>query len=202
MPMMVLSDDKFTEEMSKFCSGSSKLVNSNETKPNSDKEPIVARTEPGGKVIDILRGRGTNRVEIPNSVRILVAEEAINGTKAKQVSEAFGISESSISAYKRDATSTASYDTPNKDLQEANNIVRENITEQARSKLLSALAHVTDEKLAEAKLRDVAAVANSMSGIIKNMEPNGPSQVNNTQVIVYKPRMRDEDEFEVITVNE
>jgi hypothetical protein len=41
-----------------------------------------------------------------------------------------------------------------------------------------------------------------MSGIIKNMEPNGPSIQNNTQVVVYRPRMRDEDEFDVITVAE
>ncbi len=154
------------------------------------------------KVVDIKRGRGIGRIEIPEDIRALVAEEAINGTPHKKISEAFGISPAQVSAYKNDATSTATYDKPDASLKQRNDVVRTGIIDSARAKLAIALDNITDEKLAGAKLKDVAQVAQAMSGIIKNMEPAVPQTQNNTQVIVYKPRQRDEDEFEIITVNE
>jgi hypothetical protein len=67
---------------------------------------------------------------------------------------------------------------------------------------MSALDHITDENISGAKVKDIASIAKDMSVIVKNMEPNQPDKVQNTQVIIYKPRMRDEDEFDIITVNE
>lgn len=197
MPMMVLNDESFDKEISKF--DSTKVINEvNESKEITSLD-LLNRAR--GQVVDIKRGRGSI-LQVPDSIRALVAEEAINGASNKDTARAFGVSESSVSAYKNDATSTKSYNSPDEALKNANDLVRDDISSQARSKLLAALDHITDDKLSEAKLRDVASVAASMSGIIKNMEPNGPAVQNNTQVIVYKPRMRDEDEFEIITVNE
>jgi predicted transcriptional regulator len=153
------------------------------------------------KVVDIKRGRG-NQLEIPNEIRALVAEEVINGAPAKQVAKAFGVSESSVSAYKHDATSTTSYDTPNQELAKKNDSVRDAITDKARGRLMSALDAITDENISNAKVKDIASIAKDMSVIVKNMEENTPQNQTNTQVIIYRPRMRDEEDFDVITVNE
>lgn len=194
---MIVDDESFAKEVSKLSSKIIPIENLPEPQIITSLDLIRAP-----QVVDIKRGRSAGRVEIPNSIRALVAEEVINGAKASDVSKAFGVSPSSISAYKNDATSTASYDSPNKELKESNDLVRTNITNQARDKLLLALDHVTSDKMSAAKLSEIASVANSMSGIIRNLEPQGTSITNNTQVIVYKPRQREEDEFEVITVNE
>jgi hypothetical protein len=154
-----------------------------------------------GKVVDIKRGRGSIH-EVPQGLRQVIAEEAINGTPAKELSEQFGISTSSISAYKNGATSTASYNTPDNQLAKANDDVRENIASHARSRLMMALEEITPDKIAGAKIKDIAGIAKDMSAVVKNMEPQGPQVQQNTQVVVYRPRTRDEDEFEVITVNE
>lgn len=153
------------------------------------------------KVIDIKHGRG-NIHAVPDSLRQIIAEEAINGTPAKDISESFGVSESSISAYKHGATSTSSYNEPNESLIKKNDAIREDISDKARARLMQALEEITPDKMSGAKLRDVASVAKDMSTIVKNMEPTGPLVQNNTQVVVYRPRARDEDEYETITVNE
>src|ERR1700694_506265 len=103
MPLGILTDDQLNKEL-----GKTVISNIEKAIEKSDKFEIVTPA----KVVDIKRGRG-NQLEIPNEIRALVAEEVISGARAKDVSKSFGISESSISAYKHDATSTASYDNPN-----------------------------------------------------------------------------------------
>ncbi len=153
------------------------------------------------KVVDIRRGRN-NTLEIPASLRAVIAEEVIESGHSKDVAASFGVSKSSVDAYKNGATSTSSYNEPNQALARANQQVRDQISDNARSRLTSALNHLTDDKIDQSKAKDIAAIAKDMSVIVKNMEPDGPVIQNNTQVIIYKPRMRDEDEFDVITVNE
>ena len=192
MPLGILTDEQLNKEL-----GKTVISNIEKAIINSDKFEI---TTPA-KVVDIKRGRG-NQLEIPNEIRALVAEEVISGARAKDVSQIFGISQSSISAYKHDATSTASYDNPNQSLKKANDSVRDVISDRARSKLMCALDAITDENIGLAKVKDIASIAKDMSVIVKNMEENAPTNQNNTQVIIFKPRMRDEDEFDIITVNE
>lgn len=196
MPLGILTDEQLNKELG--ITISKKDINRIESEVNeSARQPI---NQP--KVVDIKRGRG-NTLEIPHEIRALVSEEVINGARAKDVSKAFGISESSISAYKNDATSTTTYDKPNDPLKESNQIVRDQITDKARGRLMSALDAITDENISNAKVKDIASIAKDMSVIVKNMEPNVPvDNSKNTQVIIYRPRMRDEDEFDVITVNE
>ncbi len=153
------------------------------------------------KVVDIRRGRN-NTLEIPQSLREVIAEEVIESGHSKDVAASFGVSKSSVDAYKNGATSTSSYNNPNESLSKANQQVRDQISDNARARLTSALNHLTDDKIEGSKAKDIAAIAKDMSVIVRNMEPDGPVVQNNTQVIIYKPRMRDEDEFDVITVNE
>jgi predicted transcriptional regulator len=194
MPLGIITDEQLNKELNRIISIDKKDID------RIEREVRAPVNQP--KVVDIKRGRG-NQLEIPNEIRALVAEEVINGAPAKQVAKAFGISESSISAYKHDATSTTTYHEPNDQLADSNKIIREAITDKARGRLMSALDSITDDNIRSAKVKDIASIAKDMSVIVKNMEPNVPvDNSKNTQVIIYRPRMRDEDEFDVITVNE
>jgi len=156
---------------------------------------------PNEKVIDINRGRPVGRTEVPTGLRELVAGEALAGADVTVLIEQFNVSKSSISAYKHDATSTASYHKPDKDLQNSNDIVRRAIVGPAQSRLIKAIEAITDVKLAEASIKTASSVAKDMSTVIKNME--GPDiVVNNNQVHVYRPRIREEDSYEILQVNE
>lgn len=162
-----------------------------------DKE--LKDTSANAEHINMNKGRG-NRSEIPEEIREIIAEEAINGAPAKLLSEAFGVSESSISAYKNGATSTSSYHEPNEKLQKKNDQVRQNIIGTARSRLLQALDHITPEKMADAKLRDVASVAKDMSAIVANMEPQVSNQNIGAQFVFHVPKQKRESDFEIIEV--
>ncbi len=147
------------------------------------------------------KGRGAGNNAVPESLRKIISNESINGTPAKELSEAFGISPSSISAYKNDAHSTASYNKPNKDLRQANNIIREKIVVKARKRLIMALDQITPEKLEGAKLRDLVQLSAGMASVLDKVEPQD-DRVSIDKLLVYIPRMRDEQSFEVIDVKE
>lgn len=201
MPLGIITDEQLNKEIGRSVPKINIDKIENDIKYEKSVDESIGQFIHAPKIVDIKRGRG-NQLEIPNEIRALVAEEAINGARAKDVSKSFGISESSISAYKHDATSTTTYDKPNDSLKKSNDSVRDVITDKARGRLMSALDAITDENISSAKVKDIASIAKDMSVIVKNMEPERAQNVQNTQVIIYKPRMRDEDEFDVITVNE
>jgi predicted transcriptional regulator len=163
-----------------------------------------------GKVKDkVIPGRREGDVEVPESLRKLIGAESIENGRgsALELAKSLGISSSSVSAYSNGATGTTSYNEGNKELRSHINSAKDRIVKKARSRLFSALHNITPEKLADAKLKDVSSVAKDMSAIIKNMEPSesergdkdGKPVVN---IVLYAPRMRNEGEYEVITVNE
>ncbi|HWY33939.1 MAG TPA: hypothetical protein VNX68_04790 [Nitrosopumilaceae archaeon] len=152
------------------------------------------------EVIPIVKGRG-NAKEVPDSMREIIAEEAINGSSAKVISHAFGVSESSISAYKNGAHSTSSYHSPVSSLLSSNNRVKEVIASRSKRVLLRALKEITDEKLKDTKAVELSSIARNMGGIINDMTPKNEVNVNmQNKVIVYAPRIREESEFEVLDV--
>lgn len=160
---------------------------------------------------DIERGRGTGNTEVPNGLRKIIGEESeINGRQSGiELASRFGISPSSVSAYSNGATSTATYnDERNKENGITNHInkTKERITKRARNKLLLALNHITEEKLGEAKVRDLAGIAKDMSAVIKNMEPEKEKSDSNTQngptFVFYAPQFKDERSFDIIHLKE
>lgn len=162
----------------------------------------IKESIPNAKVVDIQRGRG-NRVEVPSELRKIISEESIKGTPAHDLANLFGVSESSISAYKNDATSTASYNEPDIDLKKANDAVRDSIVTHARGRLVKALESITDEKLKEVKVKDAASIAKDMSAVIKNIEPNRDENKSfNQQIIFYAPKTRSESDFEMVEARE
>jgi predicted transcriptional regulator len=190
MAIGIVSNDDFERELEQL---GIKKVNGNE-KSETDL----------AKILDINRGRGTGSLEVPDSLRKVIGEEAlVNGnSSANGLAEELGISKSSVSAYKNGSTSTKSYNEPDKNLKEHTDAIRNKISSRARLKLLMAMGTVTKDKLENAKLRDVAAVANAMSNIIKNLEPAVSETGNQTNFIFYAPKPKEESQFEVINLKE
>lgn len=170
------------------------------TNKTSDKKIDVLPSNE--KVVDINRGRTEGRTEISQEARAFISGEVLSGARANDVAKAFGVSESSISAYKKDATSTSSYHKPDKELSELNDASRRRIVGPAQQTLIDAIEAITPEKLNGSKVNVASAVARDMSSIIKNMQPDAGSTVNNNQVIIYKPRMKEEDDYIEMQVNE
>jgi predicted transcriptional regulator len=150
-------------------------------------------------------GRKEGDVNVPNSLRQLIGQTAIESgrSEALELAKRLGISPSSVSAYSNGATSTASYDdTPNKPVI---NSARERIAKKARAKLVLALSHLTEEKLQGAKARDLSGIAKDMSFISKNMEDNidpNTNKNNGPMFVIYSPQMKREDTFEVVQAKE
>jgi len=195
MPMLVVTDDELALELARLTVQATPISNeSHNNQSNSDQLPE--------KVIDIKHGRGLNRKEVPTEIRNLVAQLAITGESHKDIAKEFNVSQSSISAYSAGATSTARI-ANNKDdeLVRHNKEVKNRISDVAAERLERALASITAEKLDEAKVRDAAGIAKDMSVIMKNMT-DGPVSVGmNQQVILYQPRMKEEQDYEVIEVS-
>ena len=159
------------------------------------------------KIVEIEKGRGQDNNEVPNSLREIIGEESvINGRKeALELARNFGISPSSVSAYANGSTSTRTYDKqPN--LSKLNN-ARLRVSDRARKRLLKALSAMDETKLNDSSAVELASVAKSMSGIIKDMEPSQPLSPNGNgnngaTYIFYAPQVRDEKHYDVIRVNE
>jgi len=181
MAMGIVSDEEFEAE----------LINSGITKNEITIE-------------DVKQGRG-NKEETPEIIRELVGQAAINGEGTREIAEAFNVSESSVSAYKVGAHSTASYHNPNKSLLTKLTDHRLRISKKASARLLSALNEITPDKLSVVKTRDLAAIAKDMASIVKDMEPQvspGMNGTNNVQFVFMAPRVRDIEEFKIIEVKE
>lgn len=153
-------------------------------------------------------GRSPGDVNVPESLRRVIAQDAIeNGRQsAMQLAESVGVSPSSVSAYSNGATSTASYNTGNKDLINHTNVVKEKIAGRARGKLLAALREITPEKLKSAKLKDVSSVARNMSAIVRDMEPQRTAEdegrAPKVNINIFAPARKQESEYDVIEVQE
>lgn len=193
MPMGIVNDSDFDKELN----NSSRSIPSI---PHSPKPTAVITSIPP-------KGRGEGNIEVPNALRKVIGEESeINGREAAlEMAEAFGISSSSVSAYSNGSTSTATYDkNPNiSHLLKA----KERISKRARTRLVQALNHITDEKLELAKVVEVAAVARAMSAIVKDMEPPQPkleigTNGNGPNFIFYSPQTRKEETFDMVHVKE
>lgn len=161
---------------------------------NRNKPPSVTHLDkptPG-------RSEGDNNV--PPELRKVIQEENLSGTSPTELASAFDVSKSSISAYKKGATSTASYNSPNKELQRSANDVRLKISSRATSKILAAMRHITEDKLAVGKARDLAGIAKDMSAVVKNLNPESNQSPGQNNFVFFTPRNKNEEDYEVIHV--
>jgi len=210
MPLGIVSDDEFNEMLNELeikkriiivpdePAVNKNIDNKEQVKPAIDENKVYTP-----EIVQLKHGRGIGTKEVPLSIRKLVASEAIAGANVNEISELFNVSKSSISAYKNDATSTASYNDSDEQLKKANDAVRNNIVGRAQKSLLDAIAAITVEKLNESKVNIASSVARDMSTVMRNISPaDNSGSNNNNRVIIYQPRMREEDDYEVIHVSE
>jgi hypothetical protein len=150
-------------------------------------------------------GREKGEINVPESFRKIIGETSIidGRTDAVELAKEFGISKSSVSAYKNGSTSTATYNKTNKSILEHINNSRQKVIKKAGKRLNYALDAITPDKLDEMKVKDLASVAKDMSVIIRNMEPPRESnEGESNQYVIFAPTFRDERTFETITVPE
>lgn len=148
-------------------------------------------------------GRGIGSTEIPESIRKVIAQEKLEGTKDHVLAEAFGVSPSSISAYKNGAVSTKTYNEPKAELSQFLRVAKQRISKRASKKLNLALSYITDEKLAECKAVELSSVARNLSNVMVNMEQTKDSaaQGNRAQFIFVAPQQKQVSQYEVVEVN-
>jgi predicted AlkP superfamily phosphohydrolase/phosphomutase len=159
---------------------------------NKEDEPVD-----NSEIRDISRGRPIGKLETPEIVRETIALDKLAGVQSKQLQKEFNISASSVSAYAKGATSTARYNDPDRNLSRAIESRKSLITERAIDKLTEALESINLTE--DMKPNMASMIAKDMSAIVKNM---GPDMVinNDNRVVVFKPRMREEEEYQVIDV--
>lgn len=151
-------------------------------------------------VRNIVRGR-RNKKETPEAIRALVATEKQAGAPSAELEKAFNVSKSSVSAYGNGATSTATYNKPDPAITDALTTAGNHIVGIAHNKLISALEAITDEKVTNLSANKAAMLARDMSSVVRNIKPpEQPVNINNNQVVIFRPRMKEEDDFEVIEV--
>jgi hypothetical protein len=169
---------------------------------DEDFEKSIAQAQ----VKDIKKGRGEEKKNTPDVVRETIARCAINGEgTGKEIAEVFGVSPSSVSAYKVGATSTTTYNEPDSELVDKVLGHKERISKHAVRTALRALREITPEKLSGIKARDLAAIAKDMSAVISDMEPKTQINTNNQQNVQFvfmAPRVKELSEYQTITVNE
>lgn len=178
MPIGVVSDEEFESELS------------------DSPEPRAS--------IELLKvGRGP-KAATPKSLRKIIADTAVeegNGAALELVNQLGGsISQSSISAYKKGATSTATYNQPEEELLGHVNNTRDKIGEQARIACLAAIDEITPDRMGGEKLKDLAVIAKDMAAVSKSMEHGDGVGSDKVVFTFYKVPMKKEEDFPIIDV--
>jgi hypothetical protein len=193
MPMGVVSQKDFQKEVD-----NSAVAESETTLPNL---PPTRMPE----VVDMERpGRKEGDNNVPNGLRKLIGVTSVEEGRAAalQLAEQFGISPSAVSAYQEGATSTATIDEkPNiKTIDDA----KKRIAKKASTVLHRALDNLSEDKLAATKAVELAQIAKSMSGIVKDMEPEegGDKDRNEPIFQVFAPQIHQENHYDTIVVRE
>jgi hypothetical protein len=83
------------------------------------------------------------------------------------------------------------------------NNFRERLSNLAGTKLQTALETMTDDKIKSVEsVKDLATIANSLATVHSKITERDIQAGSNVQINIFRPRTRDENEFEVISVEE
>lgn len=207
MPLGIISDSEFNNELLD-CSSDKIIPSQNDSISNSNipRGPDIIESIPTesitSEIVNIKSGRGAGNTEVPEALRKVLGETSvINGrSEALDLASMLGVSASSVSAYKEGAHSTSSINTPDKDTKSHIDASKLRVTTRARKKLNLALSHITDDKLSEAKVGEIASVAKAMAGVIKDLEPSTDSndKKSNIPFVVFAPIIKQESTFEIV----
>src|SRR5678815_5618476 len=135
----------------------------------------------------------------PDSLRKLIAHDAINSNgTGEEIAEAYGVSESSVSAYKVGATSTTTYHEPSSELKQTVDFTRDRIKSKAQNKLLLALKHMTEDKIKEVKPIELSTIAANMSRVVEKMTPRNEGTTVQNNIVFYSPKQISKENYETI----
>jgi predicted transcriptional regulator len=194
MPIGIVSEDDFNQELNHLSNGKSGPI-------RAPKVEIIDSPLPS-------HGRNNGDVNVPESIRKIIGETAVIDGRAAAISLAkdFGISPSSVSAYAKGATSTASYNQPKESIISHINKSRQRAIKKASKTLNAALGAITQEKLDYSDAKDLSGIAKDMAVVIKNLEPKDTSTEGGAsgtpQFVIFAPQFRDERSFDTIHVPE
>ncbi len=205
MPMGIVSDAEFE----------SQLQNTNAVPkpepipiPISNPNPEVVEAEViTGEVVGMKsRGRNIGEVNVPESLRKLIAGTAhIEGRpEALKFAREMGVSPSSVSAYTNGATSTTTYHNPDESIINYVKARKSKVTKKALRVMTAALGHITDKKLMSADAKELSGVAKDMSAIVGHF--SDPASVTNNNngptFVLYSPQVMKEDSFSAIPAHD
>ena len=135
------------------------------------------------------KGRNEGCKPLPPALREVVGFAAHFET-AKEVAKAFGVS-----------PSTAHESKDGRGNVEVHNKIKERlgkVRDEALEKMLLSLGVITPDKIKGLKVESALKVAEGMARIIEST--GGQDQVNNTQVVIYAPQVRDYGYDKVIEI--
>lgn len=151
---------------------------------------------------ELRHGRSEGAIDIGEERRKEIATLALtSGMSKEEVAKYTGSSVASVGAYKRGDNATYQ-EGHNEGLKEHVESVKTQVVGAAQNKLMLAIEALTGEKIHGSKGRDIAGIAKDMSQIIRNMNPDSGNLISNSKVIIYQPRVKEEDDFDTITVSE
>ncbi len=157
------------------------------------------------RIEELKHGRGKDTSNVPDPIRKIIGEEVINNGHAAgtELAKTLGISESSVSAYQKGATSTASINKPDPGLLDHINQAKREVARKAREKLELAIDSITPAKLEDASVRVASGVAKDMSAVVRDMEPAiAEDSDKGVKFVFLVPPMKTEEQFEVIDVKD
>jgi hypothetical protein len=177
MPLGILTDEEFEIELNKT-------------------KGIIP---PVGEIIPIPTvGRIPDKPNLPESFRKVIADEKLEGSKTKDIAEAFGISHATV------FTAANGLNSPNgkvnDSLTEHVKSRKERIVDRASNKLIVALRALTPQKIEAEDAKTISSIAKDMSQVVRNLEPDTKgASANQANFIFYAPNGRkDIADYEII----
>jgi DNA-binding transcriptional regulator YdaS (Cro superfamily) len=164
---------------------------------------VLTEDEFETEVKELDRGRGLGQKNIPMPVRKIIQETTLENGRKKgvELAKSFGVSPSSVSAYKRGETGLGQPKNP--ELVGQLNEIKSKISTDAALTVSRAIGYITPEKMKDLSANKVAVLARDLSAVVKTMSPEDQAQVGfGPNFIIYAPKMKSEDAYEVIESGE
>jgi hypothetical protein len=155
-----------------------------------------------------ITGRKSDIGNVPQSLRKILAEEAVMGgnKSAQQLMDGLGmnLSQPTLSTYKRGEVSPDIPTNDSKDLCDYINGRKNKIGKRALNRLNLALAHLDEAKLQGLEARELSGVAKDMAIIAEKMEPKQKEQekVAPVQFIMMAPQINNEAHYETVVAKD
>lgn len=125
---------------------------------------------------------------IPEELKIPATMLARLGGSNVDIAETLSISDSSVSTLKR------------KDNEIVNSVL-ESIRTVVVDKLEQTLSHLTPDKTVNSKASEIASVARSLAGILKDTSPDAKERNDNrVQIVIHSVNQKDDAHYEAIEV--